>query len=98
PPPPAALPTAELLAALPGRHDLIMPVARRLCEETGDYNMATQRTFEQMATAVATRAVQAAVLLSCWRQAMGPRAEHKGKVLVAAWGREARPHITPMRC
>jgi hypothetical protein len=96
-PPPAMVPTPQLLESLPGRHDLIMVATRRLCEETGDFNVATQRTFEQMAMAVATRAVPAAVLIDCWRQGTGPRAEHRGKVLVAAWGREVRDHITPMR-
>ena len=96
-PPPQALPTVVLLEGLPGRHDLIMAAARRLCEETGDFNVATQRTCEQMAEAVATRVVPAAVLLSCYKQAMGPRAEHRGKVLVAAWQREAREYVTPLR-
>jgi hypothetical protein len=92
-PPPQALPTAELLAALPGRHDLIMLAARRLCEETGDFQLASLRTFEKMAEAVARRSVPASVLIDCWRQALGPKAEHKGKVLVAAWKRQA-----PLRC
>ena len=86
-PPPQTLPTVELFELLPGRHDLIMAAARRLCEETNDFKVASQRTFEQMAMAVATRAVPAAVLISCWRQGMGPKSEHKGKVLVAAWKR-----------
>jgi helix-turn-helix protein len=97
-PPPALVPTAELLTALPGRHDLIMVAARRLCEETGDYKTASQRTFEKMAEAVATRAVPATVLINCWRQGMGPQAEHRGKVLVAAWQREARDYGKPVRC
>jgi hypothetical protein len=92
-PPPETLATAELLATLPGRHDLIMVVARRLSEETGDFQVASQRTFEMMAAAVARRSVPAAVLIDCWRQAVGPRAAHKGKVLVAAWKRQA-----PLRC
>ncbi|MBV8610141.1 MAG: helix-turn-helix domain-containing protein [Singulisphaera sp.] len=95
-PPPATVPTAELVTALPGRHDLIMAVARRLCEETGDFKVTSQRTFEKMAESVATRSVPAAVLLSCWRQAMGPTAEHKGKVLVAAWKRSVAE--VPPRC
>ena len=53
-PPPAIIPTLELFESLPGRHDLIMAAARRLCEETGDFKNASQRTFEMMATAVAT--------------------------------------------
>jgi hypothetical protein len=92
-PPPQTLPTAELLAILPGRHDLIMVVARRLSEETGDFQLASLRTFETMAAAVARRLVPASVLIACWRQGMGPQAGHKGKVLVAAWKREA-----PRRC
>ena len=95
-PPPATVPTAELVTALPGRHDLIMAAARRLCEETGDFKVTSQRTFEKMAESVATRSVPAAVLLSCWRQAMGPTAEHKGKVLVAAWKRSVAE--VPPRC
>ena len=95
-PPPQALPTVELFELLPGRHDLIMIAARRLSEETGDFKVASQRTFEQMAMAVATRAVPAAVLISCWRQGMGPKSEHKGKVLVAAWKRSVAE--APPRC
>ena len=95
-PPPQALPTVELFELLPGRHDLIMIAARRLSEETGDFKVASQRTFEQMAMAVATRAVPAAVLISCWRQGMGPKSEHKGKVLVAAWKRSVAE--APLRC
>jgi hypothetical protein len=92
-PPPQTLPTVELFELLPGRHDLIMIAARRLSEETGDYKVASLRTFERMAEAVATRSVPSAVLIDCWRQGMGPKSEHKGKVLVAAWKREA-----PLRC
>jgi Helix-turn-helix domain len=92
-PPPQTVPTAELFAKLPGRHDLIMVAARRLSEETGDYKAASLRTFERMAEAVATRAVPPSVLIDCWRQGLGPKSEHKGKVLVAAWKREA-----PLRC
>ena len=73
-----------------------MAAARRLCEETNDFKVASQRTFEQMAMAVATRAVPAAVLISCWRQGMGPKSEHKGKVLVAAWKRSVAE--APLRC
>ena len=96
-PPPATIPTVELFEALPGRHDLIMAAARRLCEETGDFKSASQRTFEQMAMAVATRSVPSAVLINCWRQGMGPKAVHRGKVLVSAWMRESQPYSTPMR-
>jgi hypothetical protein len=92
-PPPQTLSTAELLATLPGRYDLIMVVARRLSEETGDFQLASLRTFEKMAETVAQRSVPASVLIACWRQGMGPRAGHKGKVLVAAWKRQS-----PLRC
>jgi len=92
-PPPRMLPTAELIATLPGRYDRIMVVARRLSEETGDFQAASLRTFEKMAEAVARRSVPASVLIACWRQGMGPQAAHKGKVLVAAWKRQA-----PLRC
>ncbi|MBV8607737.1 MAG: helix-turn-helix domain-containing protein [Singulisphaera sp.] len=95
-PPPAAVPTAELLAKLPGRHDLIMIAARRLSEETGDFKVASLRTFEKMAEAVATRSVPPEVLIGCWRQGVGPKSEHKGKVLVAAWKRSVAE--APPRC
>jgi hypothetical protein len=36
------------------------------------------------------------VLLDCWRQGMGPKSEHKGKVLVAAWKRSVTE--APLRC
>jgi hypothetical protein len=87
-PPAQTLPTAELLARLPGRHDLIMAAAHRLCVETGDFKQATLRTAEGMARAVAARAAPAEVLVGCLRQATGPKAKHKGKVLVASWKRE----------
>jgi hypothetical protein len=92
-PPPQAEPpvtsqsTAELLARLPGRHDLVLPVARRLCLETGDEKPATLRTFEGMCHAVACRSVPVEAITSSWRQASGPLARHRGKVMVAAWGR-----------
>jgi len=86
---PETLATADLLKRLPGRHDLILAVARRLSVETGDFQPASLRTFEMMAESVATRAVPAPVLIDCRRQALGPKAGHRGKVLVAAWKREA---------
>jgi hypothetical protein len=89
-PPPSALTTEALLTALPGRFDLVMEAAWRLCRDTGDTKTATLRTAEKMAGAVAARATPAAVLLDCLRQATGPKARHAGKVLVAAWGRDAR--------
>lgn len=95
-PPPRSVPTAELFAKLPGRHDLIMVAARRLSEETNDFKPASLRTFEKMAEAVAARSVPSSVLIDCWRQGTGPQSEHKGKVLVAAWKRSVAE--APLRC
>ena len=95
-PPPQTLPTVELFELLPGRHDLIMVAARRLSEETGDFKVASLRTFEKMAAAVATRSVPSVVLIDCWRQGLSPKSEHKGKVLVAAWKRSVAE--APLRC
>jgi hypothetical protein len=91
-PAPETLATADLLDRLPGRYDLIMAAARRLSVETGDFKDPSLRAFERMAEAVARRTVPAPVLVDCWRQATGPKAEHKGKVLVAAWKREREIH------
>jgi hypothetical protein len=93
-PPPAGLATPELLARLPGRLDLVMAAARRLCVEVGDEKPATLRTAELMARAVASRSVPAEALVDSWRQATGPRARHPGKVLVAAWKRAGAPGRT----
>jgi hypothetical protein len=86
--PPEALATAELLRRLPGRFDLVMAAAWRLCRDTGDTKRATLRAAETMARAVAARAAPAEVLVGCLRQATGPLARHPGKVLIAAWKRE----------
>jgi hypothetical protein len=88
-PDPRALPTVDLLARLPGRFDLVMVAARRLCVETRDEKPATLRTAEGMARAVASRTVPAEVLAGCYRQAMGPLARERGKVLVTAWKRDS---------
>lgn len=66
-PGPDTLPTAELLARLPGRHDLLMAAARRLCVETGDEKSATLNAFASMARAVIRGAVPSVVLTDCWR-------------------------------
>src|SRR5262249_17893250 len=87
---PRDLPTTELLARLPGRHDLIAAATRRLAEETGDTRPASWSFFRKAAEAVARRSVQSEVLLDCYRQATGPRAKSPGKVFVASWKREAR--------
>jgi hypothetical protein len=87
-PPAASLATPELLGRLPGRHDLVVPAAGRLCLATGDHGAVTFKAFEKMARAVASRAASAGVLASCLAQATGPAARHRGKVLVAAWRRE----------
>ena len=97
PPPPEPAPTTldtpELIARLPGRHDLVMATARRLAEDMQDFKPASQRTFELMARSVAEKSAPAHSLLDCWRQATGPKARHQGKVLVAAW-----KHTVGQRC
>jgi hypothetical protein len=86
-PPPRSLTTAELLAKLPGRHDLVVPAAGRLCEETGDLKGVTWQFFARAAAVVAARSVGPRVLPDCLAQAKGPKAGHAGKVFVAAWKR-----------
>lgn len=92
-PPAQSLPTPELFAQLPGRHDLIAAATRRLAEETGDYQSASWSFFGKAAEAVARRTVAPEVLLDCRRQALGPKARSAGKVFVTAWRREVS-----MRC
>ena len=92
-PAPQALPTAELLAQLPGRHDLIAAATRRLAEETGDFKPASWSFFRKAVESVATRAVPPEILMDCRRQATGPKAKDPGKVFVVSWKREVR-----MRC
>lgn len=95
PPPPSepdpwSEPAAELVRRLPGRHDLVMPTARALCVAVGDEKPATLRACTAMARAVAAREVPAETLGDCLRQATGPQARHRGKVLVVAWKRSGR--------
>lgn len=87
-PEPSTLATPELLAALPGRHDLAAAATRRLCEETGDHRTATWSFFRKAVLAVVERGVGPDVLAGCLRQATGPRTRHRGKVFVSAWKRE----------
>jgi hypothetical protein len=89
-PDPWSQPAAELVPKLPGRFDLVMPTAKALCEATGDTNPATFRACQAMAKTVASREVPAEVLADALRQATGPQARHKGKVLVASWKRSGR--------
>jgi hypothetical protein len=86
-PDPWSLPLADLIPRLPGRHDLVMPAARKLCLAVDDTAAATLRAAAKMAEAVARREVTAASLSDCLRQATGPQARHRGKVLVASWKR-----------
>lgn len=88
-PSPRSLPTAELLAKLPGRHDLIAAATRRLAEETDDFKPASWSFFGKAVEAVAARSVPPEVLLGCHHQATGPKAKDPGKVFVTAWKREA---------
>jgi hypothetical protein len=92
-PPPQALPTADLLAKLPGRHDLIAASTQRLAEETGDFKAASWSFFRKAVEAVVTRMVPLEVLLDCRRQATGPQAKNRGSVFVVSWKREVQ-----MRC
>jgi Helix-turn-helix domain len=87
-PSPEAVPTAELLAKLPGRHDWIAVATHRLAEATGDFKAASWSFFRQTVEAVVTRTVPAEVLVDCLRQATGPKAVNAGKVFVVAWKRE----------
>ena len=56
-----------------------MVAARRLSEETGDFKVASLRTFEQMAEAVATRAVPPAVLDRLLASGDGPEGGAQGE-------------------
>jgi hypothetical protein len=87
-PPPRALPTPELFAKLPGRHDLIAAATRRLAEETADSKPASWSFFQKAVEAVVTRSVPPEVLLDCHRQAKGPKTKNPGAVFVTAWRRE----------
>jgi hypothetical protein len=86
-PSPWGLPASELVPRLAGRHDLVMPSARALCVAVQDEKAATLRACHAMARAVAAREVPADFLSACLKQATGPQARHRGKVLVAAWKR-----------
>jgi hypothetical protein len=92
-PSPGSLATAELLAGMPGRHDLIASATQRLCMDMGDFKPASWSFFRNAVEAVVTRSVSPEVLLDCLRQALGPKAKSPGKVFVVAWRREAQ-----MRC
>jgi hypothetical protein len=87
-PSPQVLPTCELLAQLPGRHDWIGAATQRLAAETGEFQAASWSFFQRAVEAVVTRRVAPEVLLSCHRQATGPQAKSPGKVFVTAWKRE----------
>jgi hypothetical protein len=88
-PSPLRLPLSELLAGLPGNPGWVEIAARALCVAVDDHGPATFKTCAAMTRAVAAREVAAAVLADCLRQATGPHARHPGKVLVAAWKRDA---------
>jgi hypothetical protein len=86
--------TFDLIAQLPGRHDLILATARRLCVETGDEKAATLRMFEAAARSVATRSVDADLLASCLEQATSPLARDRGRLFVSVW----KKALTHRRC
>jgi hypothetical protein len=86
-PPPCTLPTAELLWGLPGRPHLVAAVAGRLAMELGDAR--SFNFYRSVAEAVCSGRQPAEVLLSAWRQAIGPKAALPGAVFTTAWKREA---------
>lgn len=87
-PPASALPTPELLASLPGRHDRIAPVAGRLAEDLGD--LGSYQYYQTLAAAVSSRQQPAEALVSAWQQGMNPKAKRPGAVFTAVWKRVTR--------
>jgi hypothetical protein len=85
-PPPWSLPTAELLAGLPGRPDRLAAAAGRLCAELKD--PASYNYYQSVASAVCAGRQPAGALVSAWRQGTGPQAERPGAVFAVAWRRE----------
>jgi hypothetical protein len=85
-PPPWSLPTAELLAGLPGRPELVVAAAGRLATELGD--VRSFNFYRSVAESVYSRRQPAEVLVSAWRQAIGPKAERPGAVFATVWKRE----------
>jgi hypothetical protein len=85
-PPPWSLPTAELLSGLPGRPDLVAAVAGRLATELGD--VRSFNYYRSVAELVCARRQPVEVLVSAWRQAIGPKAACRGAVFATAWKRE----------
>src|SRR5205807_703541 len=88
-PPPAAARGALGTGAhrLPGRRDLVIPAARKLCPAADDTSPETFRTVTRMAEAIARRGVPVGALADCLRRATGPAARDAGKVLAASWKR-----------
>ena len=85
-PPPWSLPTAELLSGLPGRPDRVSAVAGRLATELGD--VRSFNYYRSVAESVCSRQQPVEVLVSAWRQAIGPKAVRPGAVFATAWKRE----------
>jgi hypothetical protein len=86
-PPPWSLPTDELLWGLPGRPDLVAAVASRLAAELGD--VRSFNYYRSVAELVCARRRPVEVLVSAWRQAIGPKAARPGAVFATVWKREA---------
>ena len=85
-PPSWSLPTAELLAGLPGRPDRVTAVAGRLASELGDVQCFNY--YRSVAESVCSRQQPVEDLVSAWRQAIGPKAVRPGVVFATAWKRE----------
>jgi hypothetical protein len=85
-PPPWSLPTAELLSGLPGRPDRVAAAAGRLAVELRDPR--SFNFYRSVAEAVCSRRQPVEVLVSAWRQAIGPKAARPGAVFATAWKRE----------
>jgi hypothetical protein len=92
-PPPSSLPTAELLASLPGRPDRVAAAAGRLAAELGD--PGSYVFYRSAAAAVSARRRPASALVSAWRQGVSPKAARPGAVFTTAWRREARAPVRP---
>ncbi len=91
-PPPCTLPTAELLSGLPGRPDRVAAAAGRLAAELRDPHSFNY--YRSVAESVCSRQQPVEILVSAWRQAIGPKAARPGAVFATAWKRETGVTLT----